>query len=804
MPYSITTKDGITISNIPDDLPHDDPSLKQRVATIRAQGGPAPAAPPQPAAPPVTAPTSGALMGLRDPIDAGAQLLEHIMPDRMSSAINSANNWLADKTGLVSKVAEGPQGTSKLVQAVNKAYDEGRVQRAQGLSNLVTGEKADPGFDWMRLAGNVVNPVNLALPGGGSLSAARTLPALARAGATTGAVAAMAQPVLNDSDGSDFWTKKAEQAGVGALTGGLVTPAVSRGVGALASGVQRAATAVQQRVAPPQVTQAAVQQAVADALSAHGMRLEDAPQVILQSVSRQAQEALQAGQRLDPAAAMRRAEFEAVGLTGDAGPTLGQLQRDPMQYANERNLVGVQVQTPTGMGNPLSDRFQNQANAMQHVFDNAGALGATDQGTAAGTIMGGLRAADQPVQAGVTDLYTTARAMNNGRAAELERGTFSQAANRALDEGMLGHALPADVRNLLNDITSGRTPFNVDAATQIDTILSRAQRRVQAGQQPDLSAAAAIGRVRDALHATPLVSDTQGAAQAATGGVEDAVMSGAPQLPGAPQLAGPAVDRTLPAATNGNQLGQVLPNGGRAAAQGVEDNGANARAAFEQARRAARDRFATIEATPALQAALDEAAPDKFVKQFILNAPARDVQSMANVLRNSPEALQQARAQIADHLKRAAFGNNASGDGGFAAERYLNTLNNLGPDKLRVFFTPEEIVQFNLAGKVMSDIGSIPAGARGAVNHSGTAGAIMNLFSKIAASPTLRRIPVVRNVANAVGEIPTERAMGRALAGQASVPNPSAQLSPQAMGAIRLLFAPAAIGGGALAGQATQ
>lgn len=45
MPYSITTKDGITINGIPDDMPADHPDLKARVATIRG-GKPAAAAKP--------------------------------------------------------------------------------------------------------------------------------------------------------------------------------------------------------------------------------------------------------------------------------------------------------------------------------------------------------------------------------------------------------------------------------------------------------------------------------------------------------------------------------------------------------------------------------------------------------------------------------------------------------------------------------------------------------------------------------------------------------------------------------------
>lgn len=39
MPYSITTKDGITIDNIPDDVPADSQTLKDRIASIRGGGG---------------------------------------------------------------------------------------------------------------------------------------------------------------------------------------------------------------------------------------------------------------------------------------------------------------------------------------------------------------------------------------------------------------------------------------------------------------------------------------------------------------------------------------------------------------------------------------------------------------------------------------------------------------------------------------------------------------------------------------------------------------------------------------------
>src|SRR4051812_8330358 len=69
MPYAITTKDGITLQNIPDEIPVDSPELKARVEKIRGS---------QPAASTfqkVQASVPGrVLQGARDPVDALAQL----------------------------------------------------------------------------------------------------------------------------------------------------------------------------------------------------------------------------------------------------------------------------------------------------------------------------------------------------------------------------------------------------------------------------------------------------------------------------------------------------------------------------------------------------------------------------------------------------------------------------------------------------------------------------------------------------------------------------------------------------------
>ncbi len=789
MPYSITTRDGITLQNIPDDMPADHPDLKAQVATIRGQASrPAPTA---------EAPSSGIMMGLRDPVDAGAQMLP-----RALGAITSLFGLAPNR---VSEFMDREAGrVDSIVKDTNAGYEASRVADA-----LPGTEK--PGFDWARLGGNMINPANWL--GGGVIKGGSTALQLAGAGAKAGALSGALQPVL---DTENFWTEKGKQATVGAVSGAVLTPAITKGVTGAANAVTKTRGALEQRALRQGVHPDKITISVNNTFSKLGVDPADLPEVVRKAVERDVKLALETGSRVDPSAILRKAQFEAVGLVDDAGPTVGQLTRDtnPMNFAQEKNMSGVALDRGArGTGNDLADRFQAQNARLGENFDNMGASGATDAGTAAKEIMDGLRAADAPVKKGVDDLYATARSMSGGRVVDLERDTFVKSANEALDKGMWGRFVPENIRGVMNDIAEGKTPFNVDAEVQIDGILSAAQRRAGNGS-PEASA---IGVIRDALRNTPIArpgaplnnvaDDLAGqAARTVDEGVTDvtarmvqpeALPSGQKALPG-PAAAGALTD-----------LKPVQPPP-KAPPVPPVDEGEAAREAFAQARRAARARFATIEDTPALKAALDNEAPDDFVRKFVINADARDLAAMKKVLDGSPAAKDQARAQIAEHLKRAAFGENPSGDKAFTADRYLKTIRAIGKQNLEVFFTPAELVRLNLAGKVASDINSIPSGAKYATNTSGTAAAVMNLLSKFGAKfadavpvigPTAKA--VVGAVGDKIGAVKTQATIDKAL-------NPAAEkitreLSPQAR---RLIEAPAsAIGvtaGAATAAAATS
>lgn len=161
---------------------------------------------------------SGFLMGLKDPISGGAQLLEQALPKSLVDKINTLNNELA-QYGLVSPVGAG--GVTEQVAKEQQAYQAQR--QAAG----------EEGIDWSRVAGNVLSPANLAV--GGVAGGLATAPArqAALVGATQGILAPTAET-------DEFATEKAKQAATGAV-GGVVGGAVVKGAGKVLNPVASAA-----------------------------------------------------------------------------------------------------------------------------------------------------------------------------------------------------------------------------------------------------------------------------------------------------------------------------------------------------------------------------------------------------------------------------------------------------------------------------------------------------------------------------------------------------------------------------------
>jgi hypothetical protein len=188
----VTLPNGVVIRGVPDNATKE--QIKQKaIANGLAKEEDFPSAPKAQEG----AIQSGFLMGLKDPITAGAQMLPRGL-EFLTSAGGMAPNVVSQFFGReASRVDE-------MAKAEEAAYQEARKARG------------DEGFDLSRLGGNVLNPANIAV----GLRAGRLLGGATKTGQAVagGAATGVLQPALSE-DG--FAEEKAGQAAGGAVGGAL-------------------------------------------------------------------------------------------------------------------------------------------------------------------------------------------------------------------------------------------------------------------------------------------------------------------------------------------------------------------------------------------------------------------------------------------------------------------------------------------------------------------------------------------------------------------------------------------------------
>lgn len=153
------------------------------------------------------APSSGFLMGLKDPISGGAQLLPKGL-EAITSLGGLAPNIVSKFFGSEAKRVD------EMVKAEEAAYQAKR--QAEGST----------GTDWARIAGNVVNPANIAAGVRGA-QAAQLLGATGRA--LPAAAAGLSQAALSPVTEGQYTEEKLKQLGTGAALG-VVGEAVAQGL----------------------------------------------------------------------------------------------------------------------------------------------------------------------------------------------------------------------------------------------------------------------------------------------------------------------------------------------------------------------------------------------------------------------------------------------------------------------------------------------------------------------------------------------------------------------------------------------
>lgn len=284
------------------------------------------------------------------------------------------------------------------------------------------------------VAGFIGSPVSKLVPGFGAPAA--TLTGAATKAGAQGAVANVLVSPAEDEN-KPFITQKLEQAATGGFFGAPFGAAAHMLTGALSKGVDSVRKQFGGMIPSGQIDDAAAQ-----VVKSAGVDPAVVGKDFFNSLTDQAKSALKTGDVQGfKKFAQNYMEANELGV-----PMLrGQLTRDPMQYAVEQNLRGIQ-----GVGEPIQQVLQQQNTAMLNVLDRLGATKGQSITNSGFTVRNALLKADEAESQGVRDAYNAYR-QSSGRNIDVPlQGVAQDYAKILHDFGK--SQIPPGVRNNLNEL----------------------------------------------------------------------------------------------------------------------------------------------------------------------------------------------------------------------------------------------------------------------------------------------------------------------------------------------------------------
>lgn len=430
-----------------------------------------------------------AAQGVMDPLVGAGQLAQHAMPESAANLMRSPASAAIAGMMPVASVARGflnaaSGGKQGVTTADVDAFVADREEKYQGERKAAGGD----GLDWWRIGGNVSNPLSWV----GPAKAAGILNGI-RAGAQSGALQALMQPVA--TEGNFIWDKSVQGA-LGATVGGTLGGALQVLAPAFSAATRAAKSIVG---ASDEATQAAAATRITDdTLKAAGANPAKIDPNLYSAVKREVNESLRMGMDPDPSIMARHAD--AAALPVPVRLTRGQAARDPMQFAWEHRVAGQQ-----GVGEPLSGLLSAQNRALIENLNQLGAGRALSPFDASRRIISQIEGVDSQLRTQINQAYAAVKD-SAGRPARVDNQAFADLSKNLLTEGRpelaglvnRGDFIPAKIRDVYNDIVTGKLPLTVDTVQFLDRNWGAVQRAA-----PD-DEAMAIGTLRRALNQTPV------------------------------------------------------------------------------------------------------------------------------------------------------------------------------------------------------------------------------------------------------------------------------------------------------------
>lgn len=452
--------------------------------------------------------------------------------------------------------------------------------------------------------------------------------------------------------------------------------------------------------------------------------------------------AMQAGKELDPQAVRRLADFATVGAT----PTRGMVSQNPVQITREQNLAKIAANSADNQlhGLPLMQNRNNQT-----LIRNLNDLGGRSEvdALAAGRVIGD-RITGNRAALGATEqqAWDAAKAMPGYKQAIFPDG-LNAALREVGDEALTGY-LPKPITDYMAAFQTGQQPFTPQHYKNLRSMLSG--ELAKGGNE----AAAAKAAIRG-LDSSPMRPLTETGRDIGSAPVTAAMAGGIRSSDAQPQNAIDAVNR---------------------------------------ARAATAAKYRYEESSPLVRSALSggrTADPEKLTQSFVINGTLNDAQSVAREV--GPQGVQTIRDALATHIKKQAIGGAADETGKVSQSALNAVLHKIGDEKLRLFFSPEEVASLRANGRVATYMQNQPIGS--AVNNSNSGALVLGRSADMVGT-LAKKLPFgqqvvadpLRNINIAISQRQAQNVLPGLLAEQ---PKP-----PFAQG---LLLPAMAVGGGLLA-----
>jgi gas vesicle protein len=329
----------------------------------------------------------------------------------------------------------------QLVRNREQDYQEARAQAGQ------------TGIDWWNLAGQAANPINY-MGGGPATTVAGRIGQAALQGAATSVAS---NP--STTPGS-LWWDKAKDAVSGTVLGGAVGSLVEGVMPALKWGVQaiRDKFGSAAGAASPEA-----ERLVNQTLNEAGQNPSNIDLNVLSGLKQEVQDAIAHGEEPSPQAVLNRARAESLPVP--VRLMKGQATGDPMLYSREQNLRGI-----TGVGEPITQRLQQQNSAFIANLDALGAKDAPDPVSTGSWLGEKIQGAWDQLDQRKDALYDKVR-NSQGQPAMVDQFTAVKNIHDALDTPAASHAydlLPTNIQTTLDDLESGKLPLSVAGVQALD------------------------------------------------------------------------------------------------------------------------------------------------------------------------------------------------------------------------------------------------------------------------------------------------------------------------------------------------